>query len=121
VNKIVALTCAEPPGQATHWASRAMAKIMGISLRTVVCFDESPIQLIGEIRVPITPKPGKRYRYDSEYKRNGTANLFVMVDVTRASRSAGLIVHRAGNFSKALARARVRARTGILARCAGPL
>ena len=45
----------------------------------VVCFDESPIQLIGEVRVPIMQKPGKRYRYDSEYKRNGTANLFVMV------------------------------------------
>ena len=35
VNKIVALTCAEPPGQATHWTGRAMAKAMGISLRTV--------------------------------------------------------------------------------------
>ena len=54
--------------------------------RPVVCFDESPIQLIGEVRVPITPKPGKRYRYDSEYKRNGTANLFVMVDANRSWR-----------------------------------
>jgi transposase len=35
VSKIVALTCAEPPGQATHWTGRAMAKVMGISLRTV--------------------------------------------------------------------------------------
>jgi len=54
--------------------------------RPVVCFDESPIQLIGEVRVPITPKPGKRYRRDSEYKRNGTANLFVMVDANRSWR-----------------------------------
>ena len=54
--------------------------------RPVVCFDESPIQLIGEVRVPIMPKPGKRYRYDSEYKRNGTANLFVMVDAHRSWR-----------------------------------
>ena len=54
--------------------------------RPVVCFDESPIQLIGEVRVPIVPKPGKRYRYDSEYKRNGTANLFVMVDANRSWR-----------------------------------
>jgi transposase len=35
VSKIVALTCAEPPGQATHWTGRAMARAMGISLRTV--------------------------------------------------------------------------------------
>jgi hypothetical protein len=56
--------------------------------RPVVCFDESPIQLIGEVRVPITPKPGKRYRYDSEYRRNGTANLFVMSTPTgRGARS----------------------------------
>jgi transposase len=35
VNKVVALTCSEPPGQVTHWTGRAMAKVMGISLRTV--------------------------------------------------------------------------------------
>ena len=46
-------------------------------LRPVVCFDESPIQLIGEVRRPIPPEPGKIERYDCEYRRNGTANLFV--------------------------------------------
>jgi transposase len=35
VNKIVALTCTEPPGQVTHWTGRAMAKAVGISLRAV--------------------------------------------------------------------------------------
>lgn len=35
VNKVVAMTCAEPPGQATHWTGRAMAKVFGISLRAV--------------------------------------------------------------------------------------
>jgi hypothetical protein len=54
--------------------------------RPVVCFDESPIQLIGEVRVPITPKPGKRYRYGCAYKRNGTANLFVMDEANRSWR-----------------------------------
>ena len=63
--------------------------------RPVVCFDESPIQLIGEVRVPITPKPGKRYRYDSEYKRNGTANLFVMVDANRSWRKVKTTDRRA--------------------------
>ena len=51
--------------------------------RPVVCFDESPIQLIGEVRQPIPAKPGQLERYDCEYRRNGTANLFVFLDVHR--------------------------------------
>ena len=35
VAKILALTCSEPPGQVTHWTGRAMAKAVGISLRSV--------------------------------------------------------------------------------------
>ena len=35
VRRIVTLTCAEPPGEATHWTGRAMAKTAGISLRSV--------------------------------------------------------------------------------------
>lgn len=49
--------------------------------RPVVCFDESPTQLIGEARDPIAAKPGQRERYDYEYRRNGTVNLFVFLDV----------------------------------------
>lgn len=48
--------------------------------RPVVCFDESPRQLIGETRVPVEAKPGRARRFDYEYKRNGTANLFVFID-----------------------------------------
>jgi transposase len=33
--RVVALTCAEPPHQATHWTSRAMAKAMGVSVGSV--------------------------------------------------------------------------------------
>jgi transposase len=33
--RVVALTCAEPPGEATQWTGRAMAKATGISLRSV--------------------------------------------------------------------------------------
>ena len=51
--------------------------------RPVVCFDESPTQLIGEVRTPIPAKPGQLERYDCEYRRNGTANLFVFIDVHR--------------------------------------
>jgi transposase len=35
VARVLALTCAEPPGEATHWTGRAMAKAVGISLRAV--------------------------------------------------------------------------------------
>jgi transposase len=35
VRRVVALTCAEPPGEATQWTGRAMAKTTGISLRSV--------------------------------------------------------------------------------------
>jgi len=55
-------------------------------LRPVICFDESPTQLIGEVRTPIPPAPGRPERYDNEYKRNGTANLFVFVDAHRSWR-----------------------------------
>ena len=48
--------------------------------RPVVCFDESPVQLIGEVREPIPAKPGQLERYDCEYRRNGTVNLFVFLD-----------------------------------------
>jgi transposase len=48
--------------------------------RPVVCFDESPTQLIGEVRQPIPAAPGQLERYDCEYKRNGTANLFIFLD-----------------------------------------
>ena len=54
--------------------------------RPVICFDESPTQLIGELRQPIPAAPGRLERYDCEYKRNGTANLFVFLDAHRSWR-----------------------------------
>src|SRR5665213_3258613 len=51
--------------------------------RPVVCFDESPTQLIGEVRQPIPAAPGRLERYDCEYRRNGTVNLFVFLDTHR--------------------------------------
>ena len=44
---------------------------------------QRPTQLIGEIRQPIPPAPGQPERYDCEYRRNGTANLFVFLDAHR--------------------------------------
>jgi transposase len=51
--------------------------------RPVVCFDESPTQLIGEVRAPIPARPGQLERFDCEYRREGTRNLFVFLDAHR--------------------------------------
>ena len=45
-------------------------------LRPVVCFDEKPCQLIGDVQVPIPASPGKPKKVDYEYQRNGVANIF---------------------------------------------
>jgi DDE superfamily endonuclease len=45
----------------------------------VVCFDESPYQLISEVRQPVPVAPGQPVRYDYEYRREGTCNLFMFV------------------------------------------
>ena len=44
----------------------------------MVCLDETSKQLTAETRVPIRAKPGRPARFDYEYQRNGTANLFMM-------------------------------------------
>jgi len=43
----------------------------------LICFDETPVQLIRETRQPISAKKGQPERYDYEYHREGTANLFM--------------------------------------------
>ena len=43
----------------------------------LVCFDEGSKQLTKETRVPLPPRPGDVAKYDYEYERNGTRNLFV--------------------------------------------
>ena len=60
----------------------------------VVCFDESPTQLIGEVRQPIPAAPGQLERYDCEYRRNGTANLFVLLDAHNSWRHVKVTDHR---------------------------
>ena len=44
----------------------------------VVCVDESPYQLISEARQPLPMVPGQPTRYDYEYRREGTCNLFML-------------------------------------------
>ena len=46
--------------------------------RPLVAIDEVPKQLVGETRAPLPAAPGRPARYDYEYVRNGTANLFMV-------------------------------------------
>lgn len=62
-------------------------------VRPVVCFDESPKQLIGEVREPIPPQPGAPARQDTEYKRNGVRNLMMICEPKRGWRDV-LIMQR---------------------------
>lgn len=48
--------------------------------RRVICFDEQPHQLIAETRVPLPVAPGRPARVDYEYRRAGTANLFLVFE-----------------------------------------
>jgi DDE superfamily endonuclease len=44
----------------------------------LVCLDETSKQLIAETREPVPMQPGRPARFDYEYERNGTANLFML-------------------------------------------
>lgn len=43
----------------------------------VVCMDEKPYQLLGEVREPIPMTPGRVKKVDAEYVRNGTCSIFI--------------------------------------------
>jgi transposase len=45
-----------------------------------VCLDEKSKQLVGEVREPLAAGPGRVARYDYEYERKGTANLFIVCE-----------------------------------------
>ena len=46
--------------------------------RPLVCLDETSKQLVAETRMPEAMQPGQPARHDYEYKRNGTANIFML-------------------------------------------
>lgn len=45
--------------------------------RPLICFDEMPVQLLGEVAAPLPMKKGQSARFDYEYQREGTAVLLV--------------------------------------------
>ena len=62
--------------------------------RPRVCFDETIRQLIEETRQPLPAKPGQVQRYDYEYKRNGTRNLFLFFEPLAGWRHIDVTEHR---------------------------
>jgi hypothetical protein len=48
--------------------------------KPVVCMDEKPFQLLGDVRKPIPVKPGKIEKVDSEYQREGTGSIFIFTE-----------------------------------------
>lgn len=48
--------------------------------RPVLCFDERPCQLIGDVLVPIPIKPGQPKREDYHYERNGTCVVLLAIE-----------------------------------------
>ena len=75
--------------------------------RPVVCLDESPVQLIGEVREPIPASPGQIARVDYEYRRNGTVNLFVpMRPPSRGTSASRRLIRRSSRIAPALVECR---------------
>ena len=62
--------------------------------RPVVCFDEKSKQLVAEACRPIPAAPGRPERRDYEYVRNGTANLFMLVEPLRGWRQVDVTARR---------------------------
>jgi len=60
----------------------------------VVCFDEKSKQLVGEVAVPIPAAPGRVVSHDYEYVRNGTANVFMLVEPLRGWRHVTITSRR---------------------------
>ncbi len=62
--------------------------------RPKVCFDETSKQLIGEKRKSLPARPGQVERYDYEYQRNGTRNLFLFLEPQRGWRHVAVTERR---------------------------
>lgn len=63
----------------------------------LICMDEQPIQLIGETRIPIPATINHPEIIDYEYKRNGTANIFMFTEPLNAWRNATVRITKTKN------------------------
>jgi hypothetical protein len=62
--------------------------------RPTVCFDETSKQLIQETRQALPARPGQSERYDYEYQRNGTCNIFLFFEPGRGYRHLDITAQR---------------------------
>ena len=62
--------------------------------RPLVCLDETSKQLVSETRPSIPCKPGQIRRVDPEYRRNGTASVFIMTLPLEGKRHVRVREHR---------------------------
>jgi hypothetical protein len=62
--------------------------------RPVVCMDETSKQLVSETCTPIPAAPRKPQRFDYEYERNGTANIFMLCEPLRGWRRVNVTSRR---------------------------
>jgi DDE superfamily endonuclease len=62
--------------------------------RPVVCFDETSKQLVAEVRDPLPLEPGQPTRQDYEYRRCGTANIFLVIEPLAGWRHVTVTEHR---------------------------
>ena len=60
----------------------------------VVCMNENPYQLLGEVRDPLPIRPGDDLKVDSEYERNGTCSIFVFTGPLAGLRHVSAREHR---------------------------
>ena len=67
----------------------------------MICFDEHPCQMLGEVRDPLPMAPGKVRRFDSEYEREGMAYVHAAFEPLRGWREVEVSEHRRGlEFAK---------------------
>src|SRR6476469_9825589 len=92
--------CWTIPPQANAEFAAAMEDVLAVYARPcdphrpVVCMDENPYQLLGQVRDPIPAEPGHDRKEDSEYVRNGTCSIFVWVEPLRGWRRVDAQPHR---------------------------
>lgn len=55
-----------------------------------ICMDEQPVQCIRETHTPLPLESGKPERFDYEYERNGTANIFMFSQPLKGWRRASV-------------------------------
>lgn len=91
-----------PPRENSHFVA-AMEQVLDVYKRPynkskpVVCMDETPKQLIKEVRKSLPIRPGFEKRVDYEYSRSGVCNVFMVNEPLAGKRFTKVTNHRTKN------------------------